>query len=456
VSKRKKIVLFSCGVLIVAAAVAFAIHWRNRNVTTVQTSRASRQGLTATVSASGEIRPDVYVNIGANAFGKIVKLYVEEGERVKQGQLLAQIENVQSNADVAATRAQLEASRTDSVAAAAALKTSQANLDRARAEAERARLDYERAEKMFGEKLIAKSDFDSTRAAWETASAAVDQAKAQVAQAQAQKQSADAHINQVQATLTRATDVFAKTIYAAPFNGVITNLPVREGETVVVGIQNSPGSTLMTLANMSVINAEVNVDETDIVNVEVGQLAEVTIDALPNQVFAGTVTQIGDNALLRSTGISTTQSSTSTQEAKDFKVVVKLSKPPDNLRPGLSATAKITTAHRENALTIPIQALTVRQRSALAPRSGEGTVEAAEHSTDSKRDREELQGVFVIRDNRAQFVQVKTGIAGTTDIEVLSGLQPGDQVVTGSYQALRTLVNDAKVKVDNSPPKEGT
>jgi HlyD family secretion protein len=455
-SKRHKVLILIFGLLVVAAAVAFGIHWRNRNITTVQTSRATRQALTATVSASGEIRPDVYVNIGANAFGKIVKLYVEEGERVKKGQLLAQIENVQSNADVAATRAQLAASRTDSVAAAAALKTSQANLNRARAEAERARLDYQRAEKLFGENLIAKSDFDTTKAAWESASAAVEQAKAQVAQAAAQKQSADAHISQVQATLTRATDVFQKTIYTAPFDGVITNLPVREGETVVVGIQNSPGSTLMTLANMSVINAEVNVDETDIVNVEVGQLAEITIDALPDQVFAGKVTQIGDNALLRSTGISTTQSSTSTQEAKDFKVVVKLSNPPDNLRPGLSATAKITTAHRENALTIPIQALTVRERSALAPPAGGGTVEAAEHSSDSKRDREELQGVFVIRDNRAQFVQVKTGIAGTTDIEVLSGLQPGDQVVTGSYQALRTLVNDAKVKVDNSPPKEGT
>jgi HlyD family secretion protein len=146
---------------------------------------------------------------------------------------------------------------------------------------------------------------------------------------------------------------------------------------------------------------------------------------------------------------------TSTQEAKDFKVVVRLLDPPPNLRPGLSTTAKITTAHRQNAITIPIQALTVRQRSALAPRPREGTVEAAAQPTDSKRDRQELQGVFVIRNNRAQFVEVKTGIAGTTDIEVVGGLQPGDEVVTGSYQALRTLSNGARVKIDNSPPKEG-
>ena len=210
-SKRNKIVFLIFGILIVAAAVGFTIHQRNRNVTTVQTSRASREALTATVSASGEIRPDLYVNIGANAFGKIVKLYVQEGERVKKDQLLAQIENVQSNADVAATRAQLEAARTDSLAAAAGLNTAQANLDRARAEAQRARLDYQRSEQLFGEKLIPKSEFDGTKAAWEGANAAVDQAQAQVAQSKAQQKSAESRISQFQATLTRATDVLDKT-----------------------------------------------------------------------------------------------------------------------------------------------------------------------------------------------------------------------------------------------------
>ncbi len=454
-SRRNKLIFLIAGVLIVAAAVGFTLYRRNRNVTTVQTGRVTRENLQAVVSASGEIRPDVYVNIGANAFGKIVKLYVQEGERVRKGQLLAQIENVQSSADVAATQAQLEAARTDSVAAAAGLRTSQANVDRAQAEAQHSRLDYQRSEKLFAAQLIPKSEFDSSKAAWESADAAVAQAKAQVAQAKAQQASAEAKIAQFQASLRRASDVLDKTIYTAPFDGVITNLPVRAGETVVIGIQNSPGSTLMTLANMSVINAEVNVDETDIVNVEVGQPAEVSIDALPNQVFAGKVSEIGDNALLRSTGISTAQTTTSTGEAKDFKVVVRLTDPPKNLRPGLSATAKITTARRENAVAIPIQALTVRQRSALEPRS-EGTVEAAEPSIDNKRGREELQGVFVIHNNQAEFREVKTGIAGTTDIEVLSGLEPGDEVVTGSYQALRTLKNGGKVKIDNSPPKEGT
>ncbi|MGE0406388.1 MAG: HlyD family secretion protein, partial [Candidatus Korobacteraceae bacterium] len=245
-SKRTKVFIAAVGLLVVLAGVGITVRRMNRDIATVQTARAKRQDLQAVVSASGEIKPDVFVNIGANAFGKIVKLYVNEGERVKKGQMLAQIENVQSTADVAATRAQLEASRTDSQAAAAALKTAQASLDRSRAESERARLDHQRAERLFGEKLIPKAEFDTAVAAWDSARAAEEQAQAQVAQARAQLLSADARIAQFQATLTRASDVLSKTIYTAPYDGVITNLPVREGETVVIGIQNSPGSTLMT------------------------------------------------------------------------------------------------------------------------------------------------------------------------------------------------------------------
>ncbi len=157
----------------------------------------------------------------------------------------------------------------------------------------------------------------------------------------------------------------SKTTYAAPFDGTVTNLPVHEGETVVMGIQNSPGSTLMTVADMSVITAEVQVDETDIVNVKLGQAAEVTIDAIPNQTFKGKVTEIGDNAIIRSTGVSTSQSTGGSQEAKDFKVVITLTEPPENLRPGLSATAKITTGMEHDALAIPIQALTMRDKNDL-------------------------------------------------------------------------------------------
>ena len=192
-------------------------------------------------------------------------------------------------------------------------------------------------------------------------------AKAKLAQAKAQQDSAQGHISQNAANLRHAADVLSKTEYVAPFDGVITNVPVREGETVVPGIQNSPGSTLMTIADTSVITAEVKVDETDIVNVQLGQPAEVTIDAIPKQKFKGMVTEIGSNAVLRSTGVSTAQTTSSSQEAKDFKVVVALQDPPPNLLPGLSATARITTATRSTVLAIPIQALTIRQRGELEP-----------------------------------------------------------------------------------------
>jgi HlyD family secretion protein len=285
------------------------------------------------------------------------------------------------------------------------------------------------------------------------------QAQARVAQAKAQKDSADRRIGQAGANLTHAADVLKKTAYQAPYDGVITNLPVREGETVVMGIQNAPGSTLMTLADMSVITAEVKVDETDIVNVQMGQVAQVTIDAIPKKTFKAIVTEIGDNAIVRSTGVSTSQQATSSQEAKDFKVVVTLQDPPDGLRPGLSATAKITTATRGNALTIPIQALTVRRQSDLTPKDekGEkGSVQAAAPPKDpaKDKDKQEIQGVFILRNHKAEFVPVDTGIAGTTDIEVLKGLQDGDEIVTGSYKVLRTLRPGSSVKVDNAAPKK--
>jgi HlyD family secretion protein len=254
--------------------------------------------------------------------------------------------------------------------------------------------------------------------------------------------------------MAHASDVLAKTTYVAPYDGIVTNLPVRQGEMVVMGIQNSPGSTIMTISDMSIVTAEVKVDETDIVNVKLGQPAEITIDALPKQKFKGTVTEIGDNAILRSTGVSTSQSTGGSQEARDFKVVVTFTNPPDTLRPGLSATAKITTATRDNALTIPIQALTIRQRGDLKDKNAKkGSVQAASPDQ-AKSDKEELQGVFVYRANekKVQFVQVDTGITGTTDIEVTNGLKEGDQIVTGSYKVLRSLRNGAKVKVDNSAP----
>ena len=461
----KKVAIGAGVVVVLAAIVGFTVYQSSKNVVTVQTGKVQREDLSSVVSASGEIKPKTYVNIGANAYGKITHLYVKEGDHVKKGQLLAQLENVQSSADVSANQASVEAAETDAIAADAALKTSQADLLRAQADYARNKLDWDRAQNLFKDGLIAKSDFDSRQNAWATADAGLVQAKARVAQAKAQNDSADGHVDQARANLIRVTDVLRKTTYAAPYDGVVTNLPVREGESVVIGIQNALGSTLLTLADMSVITAEVKVDETDIVNVRLGQSAEVTIDAIPNKVFHGTVSEIGDNAIVRSTGVATSQQATASDEAKDFKVVVTVNDPPPDLRPGLSTTAKITTAARSNALTVPIQALSVRTKAQLEQqKSTPGSVHAAapapkevasdNKSNNSKDEKHDIQGVFVIRNKKAEFVPVTTGIAGTSDIEVLSGLREGDEVITGSYKVLRTLRSGSSVKIDNSAPKK--
>ncbi len=450
-TNRKKFALIAIGVVALAAIVGFTALQSRKGVVTVQTGKAVREDLTAVVTASGEIKPKIYVNIGANAFGKITHLYVKEGDRVKQGQMLATLENVQSSADVSANQAALNAAQTDYVAAQAAVNTAAADQRQAEAEYERAKLDFDRSDALYKAQLIAKSDYDTKTAAYGTATAQIGQAKAKLAQAKAQMDSAQRRISQNQANLTRVKDVLSKTEYQAPFDGVITNLPVREGETVVIGIQNAPGSTLMTLADVSVITAEVKVDETDIVNVKLGQPAEVSIDAIPKQRFKGIVTEIGNNAILRSTGVSTAQSTSSSQEAKDFKVVVTIQDPPPNLLPGLSTTARITTASKNNTLAIPIQALTIRQRSELAPEKKSKEAELQAASLTKGNPKEELQGVFVLKNKKdAVFVPVTTGISGTTDIEVTGGLKEGEEIVTGSYKVLRTLRNGADVKVDNT------
>jgi HlyD family secretion protein len=455
-STWKKIAIGAAVLVVVVIFIAVTVYQSKKSLVTVQTAKTQMKDLATVVSASGEVKPKTYVNIGANAFGKIIKLYVKEGDRVKKGQMLAQLENVQSSADVNATRASLDAAATDAVAADAGMRTSMADLNRAKSDYERAKLDWERAQGLYKAALIAKSEYDASNASWQTADAGLAQAQARVAQAKAQKDSADKHISQIRANLTRAADVLQKTVYQAPYDGTITNLPVREGETVVVGIQNSPGSTLMTLADMAVITAEVRVDETDIVNVRLGQPAEVTIDAIPKKVFKAVVTEIGDNAIVRSTGVSTSQQTSASQEAKDFKVVVTLDEPPQNLRPGLSATAKITTASKSNVLSIPIQALAVRREDDLKPAGkGTGSVQAAAPATAaSNKDKDEVQGVFVLRNKKVEFVPVETGVAGTTDIEVTKGLKEGEEIVTGSYKVLRTIKPGTSVKVDNSAPKK--
>src|SRR5215467_2738450 len=361
----KKIGIIIGIIILLGAIVGFTVSQTQKSVVAVQTGKVLKQDISSVVTASGEIKPLNYVNVGANAMGGIVRLYVKEGDKVKKGQLLAQLENVQSSADVEQVKATLAASQTDALASEAGLKTALARSNSSHADLARAKLDYDRADGLYKSQLISRQDYDAKKAAYEVAQAVAAQDEAGVAQSRAQVDSAHGRVSQARAQLVHASDVLNKTTYVAPFEGVVTNLPVHEGETVVMGIQNAPGSTLMTVSDMGVITSEVHADETDIVNVKLGQPAEVTIDAMPGQTFKGKVSEIGDNAIVRSTGISTSQSTASTQEAKDFKVVITLDHPPDNLRPGLSTTAKITTGSEHSVLTIPIQALTIREKKDL-------------------------------------------------------------------------------------------
>jgi HlyD family secretion protein len=452
----KKILLIVLAVLVAAGLVAFMVIKQQSGYTKVLTAKIVRQDLATVVSGTGQIKAKTYVNLGATAMGRVTHLFVKEGDTVKRGQTVATIEHVQQEANVAGQQATIAAAKTDIASYIAAEKTAEANVEHAKADLEQKRLDWERAQGLYTAGIMAKQDFDAKKAAYDLDVASVAQAVAGLNQAKAQTDSARGHLGTQVASLRFNQDLLDRTIAIAPFDGIVTNEPIREGETVVEGIQNAEGSTLMTLADMSVVTAEVKVDETDIVNIQMGQPAEVTVDALPGKVFKGHVTLVGDQALLRSTGIATSQSTTGTEEAKDFKVVVTLDNPSNDLRPGLSTTAKITTAHKPNVISLPIQALTMHNpQDDIA--KGPGAVQAASNAPKPGVKSAPVQGVYVVDKDakgklRAKFVPVTTGITGATDIEVLSGLTEGQEIVTGPFKTLRALKTNALVKRDTAKP----
>jgi HlyD family secretion protein len=460
----KKVVLGIAGLLVVLIGASIAYHQATKDIVTVQTGKVTKQDLVSLVTASGEVTPKTYTNVLGEGFGKITDIVVKEGDKVRRGDVLLKLENIQPGADVDAQQAGTNSSASAIQSAEANYRSSVADVEQRKADFERAKLDFERAKELFKEGLIPKSDYDSKLSAFDGAKAAVDSSQARVQQNRAELDRSRSNLEQNRAMLTRSKDVLRKTTYTAPIDGLVSFISVRVGENVVPGIQNSPGSYLMTISDMSVVTAEVKVDETDIVNVKIGQEADVTIDAIPGQTYKGHVTQVGNQAVLRTSGLATTQSTASSQEAKDFKVTVTLDQPPDGLRPGLSTTAKIRTAERKNALAIPLQALAVRTRKDLeeareeaSKKSSGGSVTLAAAKPpapgfDPKK--EEIQGVFVIRGKHVEFVQVETGITGVTDIEVKSGLHENDEIVTGSYKALRTLKPGTGIKVDNKAPQK--
>ena len=460
-STTKKILLATLAVVVTAGASYGVYRYTQRGVVEVQTGRVVRQDLVSVVTASGEIKPRNYINIGANSMGRITDIYVREGDVVEKGQRLAKLETVQPAAEVAAQKASLELFKAELAARKAAIEaadanelTQQAALKRARAELQRAQINFKRASQLLEERLIARQDYDQRRADFEAAVAVVEEAQARLAELKvqkgqliAQRESARRRIEQADAHLVRASDVLEKHYSVSPLDGVVTNLPVRVGETVVPGIQNSSSSLVMTIADMSLITAEVKVDETDIVSVKLDHQAQIAIDAIPNQTFTGSVIEIGNTAILRTTGLAASQSNVASQEAKDFKVVIALEVPTAAIRPGMSCTSRITTATRKAVLTLPIQALAVRLAKDLEVPNDPNSAQAASTAEDPNK---EVEGVFVVRGSKVEFRPVETGITGSTHIAVTKGIGEGDEIVTGSYKILRSIRSGARVKVENN------
>jgi HlyD family secretion protein len=423
-SKRTRIVVGVLGLVVIGGVVAFSVTKDRRNKVPVQTQKVARRDLVSTVSASGEIKPKKFVNVAADISGRITDLYVKEGDTVRNGQMLARID---------ATRLQAGKEQSE-----AAVQAARADLARAEADVQNARLAFERAQKMRADKLISDQQFEQADADLKMKTAAVEAQKRRIRQQEAQ--------------LASTSDDVRKTVVVAPMSGVVTSLQKEQGESVI-GAQSFSPTVIMTVGDTSAYEVEILVDETDIRYVALGQAADVRVDALEGLKLKGEVTEIGSSAIPRGSATASTQTTSATaNQAKDFKVTVTLKEPPAALRFGVNATAEITTARKEKVLAIPIQAIVVRELSKEGKVVDPAALQASEGDPSggsaTRQKGDEKEGVFVVNAGQVAFRPVKTGIIGETDIEVTDGLKEGDEIVTGSYKTLRTLKDQAKVKLD--------
>jgi len=471
--KRSTVVLVA-----IAAAVAGGITWKALQpkpptmITVAECERVPQ--LRSVVSATGEIRAQEFVDIQAEVPGVIVELKVQEGDHVQEGDVLLRLEDLQLRAGVDLARAQVGAAEADARSGEVGVATAEANLaaeETARANArveaaqsetskERAASSFKRQKELFDAELIGREAFEISAAEARLAEQRLEFANARIRQAEANVRAAetrveaakavrDASIRRLEAQraqLETAIDQASKTVIRAPLSGLITACNVEKGERAVPGIQSNPIATLMTIADMSVIEAEIEVGEADIVAVELGAKAEVEVDAIRDLVMHGVVTEVGQSPI----------QSTDAQEGKEFKVVVRLDDPAPSLRPGFTATAEIVTATRTDCLVIPLQALTRRERErgddgelVVPPKPVDGAenVVVAESAATRMR-KEEVEGVFVMVEGAARFRPLETGITGDMDIEVLSGLQAGERVVIGPNKAIRELREWDAIEVD--------
>jgi HlyD family secretion protein len=398
---RTRIIIAVIVILLIGGITAASIMSKGKEGTPVTFGTVETVDLTSKVSANGRIDAQRKVDLSAHVMGQIVNLAVREGDVVNKGDFLLQIDQKQLAASAQGAEASMRALFSDRDAARANLGEAERNL--------------QRAQRNYEEKIIPAAELDRHRTAVEAARANV--------------RSIEQRIDQSRANLAAARDTLSKTTMTAPMGGVITALPVEEGEVAVIGTMNNPGTKLLTIADMSIVEAVMEVDETDIPNVKVGQKATVTIDAYPNKTFNGVVTEVGSSPMTR-------LGMTSSGEAVNFEVKIQLDSPPEGIRPGFSASADIVTGTRSGALAIPIQALVVREK----PGSGPGAAE-------------EEEGVYVHKDGKAEFVAVETGLTGDTNIEVVKGLTAGQEIVTGPFRALRDIDDGTKIRSQKEEKK---
>jgi HlyD family secretion protein len=440
----KKKLLIGAGIVVILGAIAFAnFKFKRVEGVTVNTEAIKSRDLEALVSASGKIQPKKFVNISADTMGRVTNLAVEEGNRIEKGQFLLQIDPRNLRSAVQRTQASLQAARSSADQLRLALESAKVALKQAQDA-------YRRQQDLWKGGLTTKETLEKAEA----------DLKMREADLRSQEQNVttqQARMEQESATLESARYDLSKVRIESPIKGIVTKRNIEEGETVVIGTMNNAGTVLLTVADMSIIEAEVEVDETDIPSVNFGQIAKVTIDAIPNKTFSGKVTEIG-NSPITTTG-STAASSSS--QATNFKVTVQLDSEIPEVRPGFTCTAEITTATRKNVVSVPIQATTVREMvldekgtivrdtptdSSKRPRPG--AVQASELKPGQSR--KELEGVFVVKDAKAQFVPLTTGVAGDKYFEVLSGVKEGDSVVIGPFASVRELNDGAAVKVEQA------
>lgn len=438
---RKRMLTGGAIVLMAALVVVANLRWRRTPAVGVFVEAVTRRDLEAVVAASGKLQPKRSVNISADTMGRVVNLAVEEGDRVEAGQFLLQI-------DPRTLRSAVERSEAGFLAARSQLEQARAAVESARAALRQAEDALKRQRELWAEQL-------TTREALERAETEYRLREAELKERLQQVATQELRVRQERAALESARYDLSKVTILAPSSGIVTRRNIEEGETVVVGTMNNPGTVLLTIADMSVVEAEVEVDETDIPAVRLGQPAKVTIDALPDRTFTGKVTSIGNSPIQPPAASAQTS-----RQATSFKVVITLDQSVPEMRPGFTCTADITTATRQRALAVPIQAMVAREVTLDAqgrvvrepPPSGRvSRAAAAAPAPKPGETRKELEGVFVLRDRHVEFVPVKTGIAGDRYFEVLSGLREGDQVVVGPYDTVRDLADGARVRVEQPP-----